>query len=195
VQLPSHALSLSEGEARKMEKIVDANLSRDNRSGSSRVTGSISLADRSILPEAAFQRMLSLERKRAQRSRKPFLLALLEMEHPLAGARNQKTLTRILSALDSATRDTDVTGWYKHECVVGVMFTEIAIEERSSILATIMTRVNETLQEHLTAQQFGQVGICFHLFPEGPDEEFLRASSNSSLYVDILERESAGRLG
>jgi hypothetical protein len=178
-----------------MGKIVDANLSRNIRSRSSRIDGSVSLADRSILPEAAFQRMLSLERKRAQRSRKPFLLALLEMEHPLAGARHQKTLTRILSALDSATRDTDVTGWYKDECVVGVMFTEIAIEDRTSILATIMARVNETLRDHLTALQFGQVGICFHLFPEGPDDEFVKSSGNSPLYVDLLEREAAGRLG
>jgi hypothetical protein len=176
-----------------MEKIVDVSLSRNNRSN--RFNGSVSLADRSILPEAAFQRMLSLERKRAQRSRKPFLLALLEMENQLIGAKSQKTLGRILSALDSATRETDVTGWYKDECVVGVMFTEIAIEDRSSILATIMARVNETLRDHLTSQQFGQIGICFHLFPEGPDDEFVRSSGNTSLYVDLLEREAAGRLG
>jgi hypothetical protein len=174
---------------------VDLNHSRNNRSQSSRINGSVSLADRSILPEAAFQRMLSLERKRAQRSRKPFLLALLDMENQLTIAKSQKALGRILSALDSATRETDVTGWYKDECVVGVMFTEIAIEDRSSILATIMARVNETLREHLTLQQFGQVGICFHLFPEGPDDEFVRASGNTPLYVDLLEREAAGRVG
>jgi hypothetical protein len=174
---------------------VDANLSRSNRSRSSCANGSVSLADRSILPEAAFQRMLSLERKRAQRSRKPFLLALLEMENQLIGPKSPRALGRILSALDSATRETDVTGWYKDECVVGVMFTEIAIEDRSSILATITARVNEALREHFTSQQFGQVGICFHLFPEGPNDEFVRSSGNSPLYADLLEREAAGRLG
>ena len=38
----------------------------------------VSLETRSVLNEHSFQRMISLERKRSERSRKPFLLALID---------------------------------------------------------------------------------------------------------------------
>ena len=34
----------------------------------------------------------------------------------------------MLSALALSTRETDVAGWYKDHTVVGVMFTEIAVD-------------------------------------------------------------------
>ena len=178
-----------------MEEVVAGHLSRNIGSYLNPLRGLVSVADRSILHEQAFQRMLSLERKRAQRSLKTFLLTLLEMENNLAAEKSQKTLARILAALDLTTRETDVTGWYKEGCVVGVMFTEIAIEERSSILATITARVSETLRGHLTAQQFAQVGISFHLFPEGRDETMLPAAVGASLYPDLSAQDEARRLG
>jgi hypothetical protein len=174
---------------------MNVRLNRSNGSHSSPFQESVSIADRSILREEAFRRMLSLERKRAQRSQKPFLLTLLELESQPASEKSRKTLGKVLSALDSTTRDTDVTGWYKDECVVGVMFTEIAIEDRGSILATIMTRVSETLRSHLTPQQFSQVGISFHLFPEEQDERILPTPSGPPLYSDLLGRDEARRLG
>jgi hypothetical protein len=178
-----------------MEVIVNGRLNRNNGSYSSSLQEFASIADRSILREAAFRRMLSLERKRAQRSRKPFLLTLLEMENQLASEKSRKTLGKVLSVLDSTTRETDVTGWYKDECVVGVMFTEIAIEDRSSILATIMARVSDTLRSHLTSQQFNQVGISFHLFPEERDERILPAPVVPPVYADLVAHDEARRLG
>jgi hypothetical protein len=178
-----------------MEEVVAGRIDRNLGSYLSPLRGLVSVADRSILHEDAFRRMLSLERKRAQRSQKPFLLTLLEMENELAGERSRTTLAKILSALDSTTRETDVTGWYRSECVVGVMFTEIALEDRTSILATIMARVSETLRSHLTAQQFAQVGISFHLFPEARDEKMLPTAVGASLYPDLSAHDEARRLG
>ena len=51
----------------------------------------VSIADRSILDEASFRRMLSLEMKRAQRSQKPFLLSSIRNGNSIRtreGARN-----------------------------------------------------------------------------------------------------------
>jgi hypothetical protein len=178
-----------------MEEVVAGRLTRNVGSYLNPLRGLVSVADRSILHEPAFQRMLSLERKRAQRSQKPFLLTLLEMQNELAAEKSRKTLARILAALDSTTRETDVTGWYKEDGVVGVMFTEIAMEDRSSILATIMARVSETLRSHLTAQQFAQVGISFHLYPEARDEKMVPAAVGASLYPDLTAQDEARRLG
>lgn len=154
-----------------------------------------SIADRSILHEEAFRRMFSLESKRAQRSRKSFLLTLLEMQGQPTSEKSKKMLGKILSLLDSKMRETDATGWYKEDCVVGLMFTEIAAEDRSSILATIMSRLNQTLRSHLTEQQFGQVSISFHLFPEERDERIIKTDGAPPLYADRSVIDEARRVG
>lgn len=154
-----------------------------------------SVADRSILHEEAFRRMFCLETKRAHRSGKSFLLALLEVEGQPTSEKSKRMLDKILSALDSNMRETDVTGWHKEDCIVGLMFTEIAAEERGSILTTIMARVNHTLRSRLTAQQYGQVSISFHLFPEEREERIIRAKSAPPLYTDRPVIDEARRVG
>ena len=54
---------------------------------------------------------------------------------PARSEKNGKVLQNVFSALALSTRDTDVTGWYQDHSVVGVMFTEIAVDLKKSILA------------------------------------------------------------
>jgi exopolysaccharide biosynthesis polyprenyl glycosylphosphotransferase len=149
-----------------------------------------SLVDRGILNADAFRRMITLERKRSERSRKPFMLLLLDMGDRLPSEKNGKTLSKILAALSGSTRDTDVTGWYANNCVVGVMFTEIATGDSSSVPSTIIARVTETLRKNLTLEQFNRVSLSFHVFPEDWDNE-AQGPSNPTLYPDLSQREDA----
>jgi lipopolysaccharide/colanic/teichoic acid biosynthesis glycosyltransferase len=144
-----------------------------------------------VLNEEAFHRMISLERKRTERSRKPFLLMLLDMGNSLRSEKNEKALDKVLSALSLSTRETDVTGWYKKNSVVGVMFTEFGAEDRNSILSTMMTRVSETLRNNLSSQQFGLISISFHLFPEEWNHDIPQRPSNPTLYPDLASRDNA----
>ena len=163
------------------------------RSGSNGVTvGALSEAsssgERVVLNPEAFRRMISLERKRSERSRKPFVLLLLDMgDRP--SDKNGKLLGKISSVLSTSTRDIDVTGWYSNDCVVGVMFTEIAAEHSASIPGTIIARVTDTLRSNLTLEQFNCVRISFHVFPEQWDHEDHSGSSNPILYPDLSQRE------
>ncbi|HXM62338.1 MAG TPA: sugar transferase [Terriglobales bacterium] len=150
--------------------------------------------ERGILNEGAFHRMISLERKRTERSRKPFLLMLLDMGNSLRSDKNEKALDKILLALSLSTRETDVTGWYKNNSVVGVMFTEFGAEDRNTILSTMMTRVSETLRNNLSSQQFGLISISFHLFPEEWNHDIPERPSNPTLYPDLARRDSAKKL-
>ena len=92
--------------------------------------------------------------------------------------KNGKILGKISSVLSASTRDTDVTGWYANDCVVGVMFTEIAAEDSASIPGTIIARVTDTLRSNLALEQFNRVRISFHVFPEQWDHEDHSGSSN-----------------
>lgn len=140
--------------------------------------------DRDTLSEEAFHRMISIERRRTARSRKSFMLMLVDMgEH--SGTKNKLSLQKILSTLSVMLRETDVTGWYKKDSVVGVMFTEITLDGENSVPATMMKRVSQTLKSHLNAQQFQQIGISFHLLPEAPRREVESSNAFPAVYPGV----------
>ena len=141
--------------------------------------------DRGTLGEAAFHRMISLERRRTSRSQKSFLLMLLDMGEHSTAKHNKISLRKILSALSSMLRETDVPGWYKEDSVIGVMFTEITPDDQNSIPATLMTRVSQALKSHLTQQQFRQVVISFHLLPESQNQGTSARSSYPLVYRGV----------
>jgi exopolysaccharide biosynthesis polyprenyl glycosylphosphotransferase len=142
-----------------------------------------------ILPEEYFHRTICLERKRAERSGKPFLLMLLDIGNAIPVEKNSKVAQSVLSALALSTRDTDVAGWYKQDKVVGIMFTEIAPDMKKSILATILMRVSGSLKDCLSLEQFSRIGITFHLFPEDWEEHVTPQDPNQSVMYPDLKQE------
>jgi lipopolysaccharide/colanic/teichoic acid biosynthesis glycosyltransferase len=149
--------------------------------------------DREVLNETSFRRMIAVERKRTERSRKPFLLMLLEVGSPQGLEKNSKALNTIVPVLLSATRETDLIGWYKERVTVGTIFTGLLVDEKSSILSTILARVSTTLRDKLTFEQFNQVSISFHLFPDDWDHDSSGRPSNPALYPDLSSRDSGRR--
>jgi lipopolysaccharide/colanic/teichoic acid biosynthesis glycosyltransferase len=147
----------------------------------------------SVLAEEPFHRMIALERKRTERSGKPFLLMLLDAGHCLPSDRNGRVLGKILSALSLSTRETDVTGWYKNHSIVGVMFTDVSADDRESILGTMMSRVSETLRNNLSLEKFSQISISMHVFPEEWTQE--STHGNPTLYPDFVNRNQEQRFG
>ena len=139
-----------------------------------------------ILSEETFKRMIAVERKRTERSREPFLLMLLEPGNRQFTKKNGKALDHILSVLVLSIRETDVIGWYKDRAVVGVIFTGLASDDKNSILSVILGRVSTTLQNKLTPDQFNQISISFHFFPDDWDHDTPGRPSNLTLYPDLL---------
>lgn len=148
--------------------------------------------ERRVLNEESFQHMLSIERKRTERSRKAFLLMLLDTGAG-AGRNSAKRLENIVPTLLVNTRETDITGWYKDGSVLGVMFTELEIEDKEPILRTMLERVSGALRENLTFDQFNKVSISFHLFPENWNHDSDERPSNPALYPDLTKRDESRR--
>lgn len=141
---------------------------------------------RDVLKEETFRRTIALERKRTERSREPFLLMLLEPGNRQAPEKNGKALDNILSVLVLSIRETDVIGWYKDRAVVGVMFIGLASDDKNCILGAILSKISATLQDKLTPEQFNQVNISFHFFPDDWDHDTPGRPSNPTLYPDLL---------
>ena len=149
--------------------------------------------ERVVLSDDAFQRTLSLERKRTERSRKPFLLMLVDFGDLLPSESNNKIVSQITSALSSSTRATDVIGWYKNDSVVGVLFTEVIIDDRGSMIDAMMARMSSAFSKSLTLTQLNQVSVSFHVFPETWDNNMRHRPSNPTLYPDLSEYEKRRR--
>ena len=142
----------------------------------------------SILSEAAFHKMIASERKRTERSHKPFLVMLLDLGEERLTNGSTGTLGTILDVLALSTRETDAVGWYKDGLVVGVTFTELYVEEKRNILNTMLTRVSNSLQDSLSFEQFSQVSISFHWFPEEWGHGVPKRPSNPIFYPDLGTR-------
>ena len=147
-----------------------------------------------ILSEEAFRAMISLERKRSERSQRPFVLLLIETGRSQAGEKQGRVLLEMLGALQGATRETDVTGWYTTSSVVGVMFTEIVLDN-NAVLSTILARIGAVLRDRLDTEQFGRIKFSFHVFPDDWDSQDQERPSNPTLYPDIEKRNESNRFG
>jgi lipopolysaccharide/colanic/teichoic acid biosynthesis glycosyltransferase len=149
---------------------------------------SVSLGERISLEEKVFKRMIAVERKRTERSQSPFVLMLMEINGNHEQDWIKEALKSVQSALLTACRDTDLVGWYKDGQVIGVMFTGLEIKSRSTILNAILSRVSTALQDELTFEQFSQVGITFHMFPDEWEEGDSGSPSNTVLYPDLTHQ-------
>lgn len=119
-----------------------------------------------ILGEDAFHKVIAVECKRTERSHKPVLLMLLDVGEQSSEDGGDAVLQKALDVLASSTRETDAAGWYKDGMIVGVMFTEIEPENRKYLVNTMLSRLGTALQENLSFEQFNQLSISFHWFPE-----------------------------
>jgi lipopolysaccharide/colanic/teichoic acid biosynthesis glycosyltransferase len=154
----------------------------------------VSATEPSALDEEVFRHMIALERKRSERSKRAFLLMLLNAGENLAEDKNGEVLGKTLSALATSTRETDVTGWYKRNLVVGVIFTELSLGNRQSLLSTIKAKVDTALRDNLTLEQFNQINISFHPFPDEWNEEAQKGPTDPAVYPDVSGRANGRRL-
>lgn len=153
-----------------------------------------SAREREVLQEELFKRMIAVERKRTERSAKPFLLMLLETGEHQAEEKNGIVLAKVISALLTATRETDVIGWHKNHSCVGVMFTQLVILDQKSLLSAMLSRVGSILRDSLSFEQFNQINISFHFFPDKWDQDVWQRPSNPTLYPDLPRGDKLGKL-
>lgn len=139
-----------------------------------------------VMPEAAFVPMLCLERKRAERNGRPFLLTLIAAEELYREAGRETLAT----ALAGIKRETDFCGWYEAGRQLGLVYTEIEGAEPQALRAAVRQRVRAAWAPWLTDDQWAAVQFAFHWFPETPGAEALPPAP--ALYPD-LEPKRAGR--
>jgi lipopolysaccharide/colanic/teichoic acid biosynthesis glycosyltransferase len=146
-----------------------------------------------ILQEESFHSMLTLERRRAERSRKPFVLMLLDasaFEDPEAANR---FMSQVTSVLLKCTRETDLVGWHKKGFVLGVIFTEISLEFETPITEILKAKVVTTLHDEVSRELTSNLAITVHLFPENRDRGGAEQAADTRFYPDLSKEGSKKR--
>jgi lipopolysaccharide/colanic/teichoic acid biosynthesis glycosyltransferase len=123
-----------------------------------------------FLPEESFVSMFQLEQRRTERSRRPFVLMLLESTRFFGEGNKEGTRQKILSTLSDSTRETDIRGWYKTGSALGIIFTEIGEVDQKSDANALTTRIRSLLSRLLSAEQINQINLSFYVFPEDWNE-------------------------
>ena len=145
-----------------------------------------------LLPEPMFLRALRLERKRAERSRKPFVLMLVELSGPSRNGEGN-LLNHAVPALLSSIRETDIAGWHQENLALGVIFAELGAMHPESPVAALRARVTGLLQSVLRAEELARLRITFHSFPEnwGQNDAGLKVDK---LYPDVVKSDESRQL-
>ena len=150
---------------------------------------------RNILPEDLFLGMLCLERKRAERSGDKFTLILMDARPALENASTHDILRRITKAADKARRDTDIAGWYKDHCVLGIIFTELRDTPESGTNETLRNKIQRSLAAELTAEELDLVHVSLHTFADdSDDQDSNHDQSNPAFHPDLFHRNQSKRL-
>ena len=151
------------------------------------------LSESTILAQEQFMRQLCLERKRTERSRRHFVLMLLECQ----ASKKAEALEKVCRALLHSTRETDIRGWYKEGDVIGVIFAEIGAAEGTSVANALLSRVTLALSNTLSIEQINEIKISFHVFPEEWGQTGPGSQADSTLYPDLtrdIDRKSTSRI-
>src|SRR3989442_6833349 len=94
-----------------------------------------------LLPEPMFLRALRLERKRAERSRKLFVLMVLDLATPPQKRDAKNPLSRAVPAILSSIRETDIAGSHQDQPALGVIFAELGPADKKTILEALRGKV------------------------------------------------------
>ena len=147
-----------------------------------------------ILPEDTFHTMLTLERRRAERSRQPFVLMLLDASEFGEGEAADRFMAQVTSVLLKSTRETDLVGWYTNGVILGVIFTEISPELKNPITEILHSKIMNALHDELSREVISNLVVTIHLFPESRNGNGAHPVADTRLYPDLSKGASRKRL-
>lgn len=142
--------------------------------------------DHAFYDETHFRHLLRVERMRTERSKKPFLLLLLDISKLMVKYNQENTLTNIKTTLTPLLREIDIRGWYHNGRTIGIIFTEISAEQ-DGFADLIIHKIYDRFCEKLDPEWINKIEISFHLFPEANIGTFNDETFNINLYPDITK--------
>lgn len=137
-----------------------------------------------VYREEHFIEMLAFERKRSERSGKPFVLMTLTILEISELQSRSYIIRGAVEALSVFNRETDIKGWYRDASTLGVIFTETDIIETD----TLNDKVYQRLHAQLTEEQIDTINISFHTDPSDGNSAMPGSPGDFTVHRDCLEK-------
>lgn len=157
-------------------------------------SGAGEVSTRMVLNEDAFVSMLYLERRRAERAQKRYVLILMDVKGIISGKEKKNSSKKIAEAVSRVTRETDIIGWYLKDELLGVIGTELGQATSHMVRKTISEKLRQSLSEFLGPHTSSSVPVSFHFFPEDGENGDSGNSPYKVLYPDLRRKAIPRRL-
>jgi lipopolysaccharide/colanic/teichoic acid biosynthesis glycosyltransferase len=136
-----------------------------------------------ILPSTIFRDTLNRERRRAERSGRLFLLALIR------GRCFQETVgkalaQRIGTSVASCIRVTDSIGWYEEDCTLGILFTEVGDVDNDK-LVHLTQKLFSAIRKSVTLEEFSRLKMAIRVLPQYAADGGLDDSWEEQIYREL----------
>lgn len=146
--------------------------------------------------ENTFLKILYSERKRTDRSEKPFLLMLLDIHNIKPADSFPQILYGIELALLKSKRETDLCGWYEYGSKIGVIFTDIDSIVTREAREAISAKIRKNLSENIPPEIMDKLSVVFYFYPEKHDDSSTKSNVfERTLYPDFHLDNQAQRSG
>ena len=149
---------------------------------------------RVLLNEDAFVSMLYLERRRAERSQKRFVLVLVDVQKALSNVHKDRLVPALSKALAESTRETDIMGWYLENNLMGIIGTELGEAANHVIQDCFLAKLRKVFGANLGSKSSSGISVSFHFFPEEERKDRNDHSANIALYPEIQKREESKKI-
>jgi lipopolysaccharide/colanic/teichoic acid biosynthesis glycosyltransferase len=146
--------------------------------------------DYGVYREENFIEMLAFERKRSERSGKPFVMMTLTIFGISDLQSRRDTIRGAVEAVSVFNRETDIKGWYRHSSTLGVIFTETDNIDAE----TLRDKIYRRLHSLLTEAQVNAIQISFHTYPEDGSSAVPSSPRGFTFYPDRLEKERSKKI-
>lgn len=150
-------------------------------------SSSLAEKDTGFYREDYFRDLIRIERKRTERSLKPFLLVLIGIDGVQGPGERRKTAKEIAAVLSLATREIDIKGWYQQNVSIGILFTAIEVADRNHILR----KIEDHLKAGIGLERTNKITVSCHCFPSETKEAII--GFEPELYPDLLTGSSSSR--
>lgn len=118
----------------------------------------------SALQDALFLEMLRLERRRTERSGRPFMLVLIDGSD-ISRVVRADIFQQVAMSVSCRTRETDVLGWYERGKKLGMLMTEIGYADTRD-LDVIAHKITNAIENALAPESFSRLKLTFRVYPD-----------------------------
>ena len=128
-------------------------------------------SDSGFYEEGKFQTELTREKRKTERSQKPFLLMLIDIKDLVRSKSDvslikkhdqNKRIRKVENIFLDNTREVDLKGWYRSHRTVGIIFTEIDSLDRNFVKNKLHTKLCDAFSANLDHK----ITIALYKFPQ-----------------------------